>query len=102
MLRLKSRPLVIHANGGKPRSLGAPCDPCGEQFPEYAAWSPDGSQIAFIDFTEDSPLYGHHAYGLSFVNPDGTDLREEVVHLPGGAGVSSGRPTARSSLSGWS
>jgi Tol biopolymer transport system component len=90
-------PYVVNANGGNARLLGAPCDPpspesvlpqigCGEPLPESAAWSPDGSRIAFIDFSEDSPLYGHHAYGLSFVNPDGTGLRKEAVHLPGEAG----------------
>ncbi len=79
-------PYVIDASGGDPRSLGAPCDLCGEPLPESAAWSPDGSRIAFIDFSEDSPIYGHHAYGLSFVNPDGTGLRKELAHLPAEAG----------------
>ena len=80
-------PYVIDADGGIPRSLGPPCSLCGEQLPESAAWSPDASPIAFIDFTEDSSTYGNHAYGVSFVNADGTGLKELLVHLPwGGAG----------------
>jgi hypothetical protein len=43
------------------------------------AWSPDGSVIAFMDFVEDSPVYGHHAYGMSFIDADGTNLRQLVL-----------------------
>ena len=56
---------------------------CGEPFHEAAAWSPDGLQIAWLDFVEDSAQYGHHAFVLSFVNPDGTGLREEVAPMRG-------------------
>ena len=87
-------PYIIDADGGKPRPLGRRCprqrisgklvDLCGESVLEAAAWSPDGSQIAWIDFVEDSATYGHHASVLSFVNPDGTGLREEVAPLPAG------------------
>jgi hypothetical protein len=54
----------------------------GEPMHEAVAWSPDGSRIAYLDFVEDSPVYGHHAYGLSFVNPDGRGLRKLVLWLP--------------------
>jgi WD40-like Beta Propeller Repeat len=57
-----------------------------EPFDEFPAWSPDGSEIAFLDFVEDSPRYGHHAYGLSFINVDGSDLRQLAVALPGEEG----------------
>ena len=87
-------PYIIDADGGKPRPLGRRCprqkisgkllELCGESSPEAAAWSPDGSQIAWSDVVEDSP--GHLARVLSFVNPDGTGLREEVAPLPGGGG----------------
>ena len=87
-------PFVIDATGGEPRALGDRCERdkidgqpvelCGEPLAEAAAWSPDGSRIAWIDFVEDSETYGHHAVVLSFVNPDGTGLREEVAQLPGG------------------
>jgi Tol biopolymer transport system component len=86
-------PYIIDAEGGKPRPLGRCQNPvqipgklralCGEPLPEAAAWSPDGSRIAWFDFIEDSAQYGHHASVLSFVNPDGTGLREEVAPLPG-------------------
>jgi Tol biopolymer transport system component len=86
-------PYIIDADGGKPRPLGDRCkrtkvggkrvELCGEPLSEAAAWSPDGSRIAWVDFVEDSAKYGHHAGVLSFVNPDGTDLREEVAPLPG-------------------
>jgi TolB protein len=89
-------PYVIDADGGRPRQLGARCDRvkingklvevCGEPLPEAAAWSPDGSLIAWYDFVEDSDKYGHHAATLSFVKPDGTRLREEVARLPGEGG----------------
>jgi Tol biopolymer transport system component len=87
-------PSIIDVEGGKPRPLGARCETmhsplrgmvkvCGEPMFEAAAWSPDGSRIAWFDFVEDSATYGHHASALSFVNPDGTGLREEVAPLPG-------------------
>jgi hypothetical protein len=47
------------------------------------AWSPDGSLIAWLDFVEDSPVYGHHAFGLSFIKPDGSGLRQLALRLPG-------------------
>jgi Tol biopolymer transport system component len=87
-------PYIIDADGGKPRPLGRRCprekipgrrtllELCGEPLPEAAAWSPDGSRIAWFDWVEDSVTYGHHAWVLSFVNPDGTGLREEVAPLP--------------------
>jgi Tol biopolymer transport system component len=53
-----------------------------EPLSEAPAWSPDGSRIAFLDFVEDSPTYGHHAFGLSFVNPDGSGLRKLAAWLP--------------------
>jgi Tol biopolymer transport system component len=86
-------PYVVDADGGQPRSLGQPCDRvevngrsvelCGEPLPEAATWAPDGSRIAWVDFVEDSDTYGHHASVLSFVNPDGSGLLEEVALLPG-------------------
>jgi Tol biopolymer transport system component len=65
-------PYIVDADGGQPRLLGKP-GPGGEPFPEWAAWSPDGSRIAFVDFWEDHPTYGHHAYTLSFLDPDTGD-----------------------------
>jgi WD40-like Beta Propeller Repeat len=52
------------------------------------AWSPDGSVIAFMDFVENSPVYGHHAYGVSFINPDGSNFMQLEVHfgVPEGGG----------------
>ena len=82
-------PYVIAADGGAARSvLGEVCPPpgCGEPFSEWAAWSPVSSEIAYIDFWEAHPTFGDHAYVLSFVDADGTGLREGVVHLPGEAG----------------
>jgi len=89
-------PYVIDVEGGKRHPLGARCprkkisgrsiELCGEPMSEAAAWSPDGSRIAWVDFVEDSAKYGHHATVLSFVNPDGSGLREEVARLPGGGG----------------
>lgn len=85
-------PHIIDAEGGKPRPLGPRCprrkilgksrEWCGEPVPEAAAWSPDGSSIAWFDFVEYSAKYGNHVSVLSFVNPDGTGLREEVAPLP--------------------
>jgi TolB protein len=73
------------------RRAGALIEPCagvacGEPFSEAAAWSPDGSTIAWVDFVEDSARFGQHATTLSFVAPDGTDLRAEVAELPEGSG----------------
>jgi Tol biopolymer transport system component len=53
----------------------------GEPLDGGPAWSPDGSVIAWLDFIEDSPAYGHHAFGLSFIRPDGSDLRQLVLRL---------------------
>jgi WD40-like Beta Propeller Repeat len=89
-------PYVVAVGGGDPRRLGDPCERaeiegrsvelCGEPLPEWAAWSPDGTQIVWSDFVEDSETYGHHANVLSFVRPDGTGLRAEAVEMPGAAG----------------
>jgi WD40-like Beta Propeller Repeat len=82
-------PYVVDVHGGEPRSLlGEACRPpgCGEPLPEWAAWSPISSEIAYLDFWEDHPKFGHHALVLSFVNADGTGLREGVLDLPGEAG----------------
>jgi len=88
-------PFVVDVDGSRPKSLLGPCEPpafavtgpggvsCGERFKEAAAWSPDGSVIAWADFVEDSRVYGRHARMLSFVEPDGTGLRTEVASLPG-------------------
>jgi Tol biopolymer transport system component len=54
------------------------------------AWSPDGSLIAWLDFVEDSPAYGHHAFGLSFIKPDGSGLRQLVLRLPGEGDLAAG------------
>jgi Tol biopolymer transport system component len=67
---------VTDASGGPARLLIADER---EAFPEYPAWSPYGSQIAFIDFTEyDEALNLRHTYAVSVVNPDGSGLRELV------------------------
>lgn len=82
-------PYVIRVDGGEPRSvLGDECrrPGCGEPLAEWAAWSPRSSEIAWLDFWEDHPKFGHHAGVLSFVNADGTNLREAVVQLPGETG----------------
>ena len=89
-------PYVVDVDGGRLRELGDPCERqdiegrsvelCGEPVEEWAAWSPDGTQIAWLDFVEDSVAFGHHAQTLSFVRPDGSGLRPEAVHLPGAAG----------------
>jgi Tol biopolymer transport system component len=104
-------PYIIDAEGGKPRSLGDPCERvkveerrielCGEPLSEAAAWSPDGSQIAWVDFVEDSAKYGHHAGVLSFVDPDGTGLREAVAPLPGEGAASLVWSPAGSQLAFW-
>jgi Tol biopolymer transport system component len=77
---------VIDADGGS-RRLVAKADspgPCGQ----FAAWSPDGSRIAFIDFQGPyGPTCHRSPYGVSFVNADGTGLREQLVHLPVGLGA---------------
>jgi WD40 repeat protein len=82
-------PYVVDADGGEPHSLlGDVCRPpgCGEPLPEWAAWSPVSSEIAYLDFWENHPTFGHHATVLSFVRADGTNLREAVVQVPGAAG----------------
>jgi hypothetical protein len=79
-----SGPFIVDSDGGRPHSILGPCDPpraCGEPLDEAAAWSPLGT-IAWSDFVEDSGAFGHHATVLSFVDPDGTNLREEVAELP--------------------
>src|SRR3954447_23502253 len=58
-------PYVVRMGGGEPRPLLSPCDPCGEGINEWAAWSPDGSRIPWIDFVEHSPRTGHHGTALS-------------------------------------
>ncbi len=76
---------VIDADGGDPH-LVTEADspgPCGQ----LAAWSPDGSQIAFTDFQGPyGPTCSESPQGVSFVNADGTGLREQLVHVPWGGG----------------
>jgi hypothetical protein len=84
-------PYLVDIDGGTPRSLADPCprQACGEPAPEATAWSPDGSTIAWLDFGEGTiPGAGHENF-LSFVNPDGTGLREGVATLPGTFGGNS-------------
>jgi len=71
--------IYVMSSSGVARMLD---DDEGEPMREAVAWSPDGSRIAYLDFVEDSPVYGHHAYGLSFVNPDGSDLHKLALWLP--------------------
>jgi Tol biopolymer transport system component len=85
-------PYIIDAEGGKPRPLGRRCprekisgklvERCLDHVPEAAAWSPDGSQIAWFDYVDASATHCDCTSVLSFVNPDGTGLREEVAPLP--------------------
>jgi len=91
-------PYLIDADGGDPRALADRCprqevegrglvEFCGEPAPEAAAWSPDGSRIAWFDFAEGTiPDAGHEDF-LSFVNPDGRGLREGFARLPGTFGA---------------
>ncbi len=80
---------VVGIDGGTPRVIELDG---GEPLDGPPAWSPDGTTIAWMDFMEDSPVYGHHAYGLSLINPDGSNLRQLVTHFPnvdeGGGGLS--------------
>ncbi len=64
-------------------SLGCwgPPRPGGEPLPEWAAWSPDGSRIAFVDFWEGHPTFGNHAYTLSFLDPDTGDTLGDVINV---------------------
>jgi Tol biopolymer transport system component len=90
-------PYIIDAKGGKPRPLGRRCprekisgklvERCLDHVPEAAAWSPDGSQIAWFDYVDASATHCDCTSVLSFVNPDGTSLREEVAPLPEGGGT---------------
>jgi Tol biopolymer transport system component len=92
-------PYVIGVDGGRPRPLADRCpraevkrrsvEVCGEPAPEAAAWSPDGSRIAWLDFAEGTVPGGDHWNVLSFVNPDNTGLREAVARLPGEFGGNS-------------
>ncbi len=78
-----SSPYIIDADGGQARSLGAPPErrSCGEPFREWAAWAPDGSRIALVDFWENHPTYGGHAYTLSFFDPDTFDALGDVINV---------------------
>lgn len=73
-------PYIVDADGGQPRLLGEP-RPGAEPLSEWAAWSPDGSRIAFVDFWEDHPTYGHHASTLSFLDPDTGDTLGDVINV---------------------
>jgi hypothetical protein len=80
-------PYVIAVHGDKPHSLLDPCArPCGEPVGEWAAWSPTSSEIAWLDWVETSPKWGDHARLLSYVNTDGSQVREGVLQLTGAAG----------------
>ena len=77
-------PSIRDADGGPSESLGAPCPSpsCGgEPFAEWAAWSPDGSRIAFVDFWEDHPTFGDHTYTLSFLDPDTGDTLGDAINV---------------------
>ena len=81
-------PYIIDADGGKPRPPAGAAR--SRQGPARVPNPPRGGGVVpgrfvdrVVDFVEDSAKYGHHAV-LSFVNPDGTGLREEVAPLPGG------------------
>lgn len=74
---------VIDADGVTPRLVAKAVSPgpCGQ----FATWSPDGSRIAFTDFQGPyGPTCSDSPQGVSFVNADGTGLREQLVHLPWG------------------
>ena len=74
----------MDADGGHIRVAGAPCPSpsCGgEPFAEWAAWSPDGSRIAFVDFWEDHPTFGDHTYTLSFLDPDTGHTLGDVINV---------------------
>ena len=73
-------PYIVDADGGQPRLLGEP-RPGGEQLSEWAAWSPDGSRIAFVDFWENHPTFGQHAYTLAFLDPDTGDTLGDVINV---------------------
>ena len=77
----------VNADGTSPRLLAFDM---AEPLDGGPAWSPDGSVIAYMDFVEDSPVHGHHAYGLSFINVDGSDLHQLAYHFEfetGGGGL---------------
>jgi Tol biopolymer transport system component len=71
---------LVGADGSAPQLLAWDM---AEPMDGPPAWSPDGTTIAWLDFVEDSPVYGHHAYGLSFIGADGTGLRQLALHLEG-------------------
>jgi Tol biopolymer transport system component len=93
----KRGPYVIDLFGGSLRALGDPCprqtvdgeefELCGEPADEAAAWSPDGSRIAWFDFAEGTIAGAGHINVLSFINPDGSGLREGVARLTGTFGA---------------
>ena len=71
---------LIGSDGSAPQLLAFDM---AEPLDSGPAWSPDGSLIAWLDFVEDSPAYGHHAFGLSFIKPDGSGLRQLALRLSG-------------------